>query len=371
MSAILYYISGHGYGHAVRSSLVIEALKQAAPKLDIHVKTTAPEWLFPPVTYSRVALDVGVVQNDSLSMDLAATLEACQRLHHRAPAIMAEELNYISRNKIGLIIGDIPPLCFAIAKRATIPAVAITNFTWDFIYRAYIKQYPAFLSLVADMEQSYSQATLALTLPYSCELDVFPRREKIPWIARVSPLTKAAARRKFALPRFAVIVLLSFGGLGLKQLRWEELQRQSDYYFVASGEVMRRDRNLRIIPAAQKGYADLIRAADVIITKPGYGIVADAIAHRVPVLYTDRGEFAEHPKLVEALKECATAGFIPQADLFAGTLAPHLSRILNQAPRNQSGVMLNGAAVAAEKILYLLENLESSRRSNLSELTRT
>lgn len=339
----------------MRSSQVIEALKQVSPKLDIRVKTTAPEWLFPPVTYSHRAIDVGVVQKDSLSMDLAATVTACQHLRQRAPEIIAEELKYISHNKVGLILGDIPPLCFEIAMRANIPSIAITNFTWDFIYRAYVKQHPYFIPLAAAMEQSYSKATLALTLPYSCDLDVFPRREEIPWIARVSLLTRDEARRKFALPQSAVIVLLSFGGLGLNDLRWGELTKPSEYYFVASGQANREDGNLRIVPDAQRGYADLIRAADVIVTKPGYGIVADAIAHQVPVLYTDRGQFAEHPKLVEALNECATAEFIPQADLLAGKLAPHLSRILKQA-RNQSGVVLNGAPLAAEKILSLLEN---------------
>ena len=339
----------------MRSSLVIEALTRASPTLDIHVKTTAPPWLFSPVTYSHGAIDVGMIQEDSLSMDLAATLEACQRLRHRAAEIIAAELEYIKHHEVGLILGDIPPLCFAIAKRANIPSVAITNFTWDFIYRAYTKQYADFLPLVAEMRQSYRQATLALTLPFSCELDVFPRREEIPWIARVSRLTREEAREKFALPRSAVIVLLSFGGLGLRRLPWEKLKQQSAYYFVASGEALKEDGNLRIVPDAQKSYTDLIRAADVIVTKPGYGIVADAIAHGVAVLYTDRGEFAEHPKLVEALKECATAEFIPQVDLFAGALAPYLSGILNQPARHPSGVALNGATVAAEKILPLLD----------------
>ncbi|MGE5820920.1 MAG: glycosyltransferase family protein [Deltaproteobacteria bacterium] len=355
MSSIVYYISGHGYGHAVRSSQVIEALKQASPKLDIYVRTTAPEWLFPPVTYLHRAIDVGVVQKDSLSMDLAATLKACQHLHQRAPEIVAEELGYINRSEVRLILGDIPPLCFEIATRANIPSIAITNFTWDFIYRAYLKQYPDFLPLGAQMQRCYSQASLALALPYSCKLDVFPRREEIPWIARVSPLSRDEARQKFSLPRSAAIVLLSFGGLGFNHLRWEELKKASEYYFVASGKVMRENGNLRIVPDAQRNYADLIRAADVIVTKPGYGIVADAISHQVPVLYTDRGEFPEHPKLVEALQACATAEFIPQADLFAGKLAPYLSRILNRA-RNQSRVRLNGATVAAEKILSLLGN---------------
>lgn len=339
----------------MRSNQVIEALKLASPKLAVHVKTTAPEWLFSPVTYSRARIDVGVAQEDSLSMDIAATLRAWQQLRQSAPQIIAEELRYVSRNDVELILGDIPPLCFHIATQANIPSIAITNFTWDFIYRAYVKRYPSFLPLIAEMEQYYSQASLALTLPYSCALDVFPRRERIPWIARVSPLTRDEARQKFLLPRSAVIALLSFGGFGLKRLRWEELTKPSEYYFVMSGNVVKQDGNLRIVPDAQRNYADLIRAADVIITKPGYGIVADAIAHQVPVLYTDRGEFAEHPKLVEALNDCANAEFIPQTDLFAGRLAPYLSRILKQT-RHPPPVALNGATVAAEKILSLLGN---------------
>ncbi|MGH7888709.1 MAG: glycosyl transferase, partial [Candidatus Binatia bacterium] len=63
MTAILYYITGHGYGHAVRSHQVIRALASERRDLRIHVRTTAPDWLFlhspSPVAYSRQALDVG------------------------------------------------------------------------------------------------------------------------------------------------------------------------------------------------------------------------------------------------------------------------------------------------------------------------
>jgi L-arabinokinase len=287
-------------------------------------------------------------------MDHSETLKACQHLHESIPQIVDQEINFINNNQIQIIVGDIPPLCFEIARRTKIPSIAITNFTWNFIYLTYVQEYPGFLPLIAEMERFYGQATLALTLPYSCQMDVFPRREAIPWITRVSPLTKDEAREKFALPRSAVIVLLSFGGLGLDRLLWEELRMLSGYYFVATGEAMMENGNLRIFPDAQRSYADLVRASDVIVTKPGYGIVADAIAHQVPILYTDRGEFAEYPMLVKALHECAIAEFIPQADLLAGKLAPYLERVLNK-PRNASCVVIDGAKVAAKKILSLLD----------------
>jgi len=356
MSSIVYYVTGHGYGHAVRSNQVIRSLKKARPGLRIHVRTMAPPWLFhQSVLYHRQSIDVGIRQQDSLSMGLAETLEACRALHQSFPKLIDREVEFIKSEQIKLVLGDIPPLCFEIAASASVPSVAITNFTWDVIYRAYLRAYPDFLPVVEEIESFYSKAGLALTLPYPCEMNVFPRREPIPWVARVSSLTKAQARAKFKFPADATIILLSFGGLGLERLPWEPLRRLGEYFFVATGKTVMSDGNLLILPDEQPQYEDLVRAVDVIVTKPGYGIVADALAHRLPMLYADRGEFPEYPRLVEALRDCATAEFIPHSDLLAGNIAPCLQTLLDKPP-NWPAVALNGSEVAAEKIINLLDN---------------
>jgi L-arabinokinase len=356
MSSIAYYITGHGFGHAVRSTQVIRSLKKARPDLRIHVRTTAPSWLFhDSVIYHRQSIDVGIRQPDSLTMGLAETLGACRALHQSFPKLIDREVQFIKSEQIKLVIGDVPPLCFEIAARASVPSVAITNFTWDVIYRAYLREYPDFLPVVEEIESFYSKAGLALTLPYPCEMNVFPRREPIPWVTRVSSLSKAQARTKFKLPASATIILLSFGGLGLERLPWEPLRRLGEYFFVATGKTVMSDGNLLILPDEQPQYEDLVRAVDAIVTKPGYGIVADAIAHQLPMLYTDRGEFPEYPRLVEALNDCATAEFIPQSELLSGNIAPYLQTPL-QKPPNWPEVPLNGAQVAAGKILELLES---------------
>ena len=356
MSSILYYITGHGYGHAVRSSQVIGSLKRISPDLQIHVRTTAPEWLFLDRAFqSRQAIDVGILQKDSLDMDLEETLRACHSLHDSVSRLIEQETSFIKEHKIHLILGDIPPLCFEIAMRASVDSVAIANFTWSEIYRVYIKNYPGFLSLIEEMETFYRNATLALTLPYPCGMDVFPRQETIPWIARTSSLTKAEAREVFRLPRSATIVLLSFGGLGLERLPWSTLKLLDDFFFVTTGETKQETTNLRVLPEAQRNYEDLVRAVDVVVTKPGYGIVADVISHQVRTLYTERGEFAEYPYLTQALDECATAEFIPQDELLSGNLAPYLTRLLNKKERWPT-VSLNGAEAAAARILRLIDH---------------
>jgi len=356
LSSILYYITGHGYGHAVRSSQVIGSLKKTSPDLRIYVRTTAPEWLFLDRAFqSRQAIDVGILQKDSLEMDLDKTLRACQSLHDSAARLIEQEANFIREHKIRLILGDIPPLCFEIAMRASVDSVAIANFTWSEIYRVYTKNYPAFISLIEEMETFYRNATLALTLPYPCGMEIFPRQEPIPWVARTSPLTKQEARRAFRLPQSATLVLLSFGGLGLERLPWNNLKQLGDFFFVTTGETKQETNNLRVLPEAQRNYEDLVRAVDVVVTKPGYGIVADVISHQVRTLYTERGEFAEYPHLTRALDECATAEFIPQDQLLSGNLAPYLTRLLNKK-ESWPAVPLDGAAVAAAKILGLIDH---------------
>lgn len=358
MSSILYYITGHGFGHAVRAQQVIRALTAINPELRVYIRTTAPEWLFQnsitAIAYSRQAIDTGLVQADSLHMELAETLAACRAIYASPQQLIEQELAFLKANEIDLVVGDTPPLAFEIAAQAAVPSVSITNFTWDVIYRAYTATHPEFAPLIHTMTQCYGKATEALTLPYPCDTTMFPRQQPIPWITRTSDLTKDQARQALALPPKATIVLMSFGGLGLERLPWRQLAQQQNYLFVTTGAGRKQEGNLLTLPATKTHYEDLLRAVDAIVTKPGYGIVADILAHRVPILYTDRGDFAEYPRLVAALIDSATADFIPRAELLAGNLLPHLRSLLRKPP-NWPSVQLHGAQVAAERILALLD----------------
>lgn len=365
MTAVAYYISAHGYGHAVRSREVIRALKSASPEVTVHVRSAAPEWFFDrlgfPVVYHCGAVDVGFLQKDGLEMDAAATLSASAAFHERIPRLLEGEIGFLHNERIGLVIGDIPPLCFEVAARASLPSVAIANFTWDWIYRPYFAAHESFAPVIEAMNSFYRKATLALSLPFSCDMAVFRERVEIPLITRVSALDKNEARKHFGLPLTATIVLISFGGFGLERLSGDKLEHLKDFFFVSTGAAPKKEKNFLLLPEALPDYVDLVRAADAVVTKPGYGIVADAIAHRTPVLYTSRGQFPEYPYLVRALAEWATSEFVPQDALLEGRIGPYLERLLNKEA-NWPKVGLNGAEVAAEKILSLLSSFPPTGR---------
>ena len=97
-------------------------------------------------------------------------------------------------------------------------------------------------------------------------------------------------------------------------------------------------------------YEDLVRAADVVVTKPGYGIIAECLANDAAILYTDRGPFAEYDVLVDAMPKYVRCRFIPRTDLFQGSWQDHLEAVVAQPPAPVRP-RTDGAAVAAGYLL--------------------
>ena len=96
-------------------------------------------------------------------------------------------------------------------------------------------------------------------------------------------------------------------------------------------------------------YEDLVKAVDVVVTKPGYGIISECVANDTALLYTSRGDFREYGVLVNEMPKYLRCAFIDHDDLFSGNWAPHLDQLLARgAPPDKTAT--NGAAVAAEII---------------------
>ena len=85
---------------------------------------------------------------------------------------------------------------------------------------------------------------------------------------------------------------------------------------------------------------------DVVITKPGYGIISECVANDTGLLYTSRGRFVEYDVLVREMPRYLRCGFIDHADLFAGRWGAALDRIVSSPPPAEDPPT-NGAEVIA------------------------
>jgi L-arabinokinase len=375
-AAIVFYVSGHGFGHASRTIEVINAVLARRPETRIGVRTSAPRWLFDltvkgKVAFSTLECDTGVVQIDALTLDEADSIRRAAAFHSDLVTRAASETRVLRELGAGLIVGDIPPLAFAVGAAAGIPSIGLGNFTWDWIYADYprVRLAP---SLLPAIRGAYAKASMALRLPMSAGFESFSNVRDIPLIARHATHSREETCRILKLPTEKPIVLLSFSGFGLQGLDTETLSKFKKHTIVATagppGGRTRKDTprsertgsfvsvNEELMYSAGVRYEDLVGAADVVVTKPGYGIIAEAIANDAAVLYTSRGHFPEYEVLLEDMPKYLRCAFISQEELFAGKWETHLDKLRAQPkPKNYKKPDTNGADVAAEILLKALD----------------
>ncbi|MBM3820605.1 MAG: hypothetical protein FJW14_16535 [Acidimicrobiia bacterium] len=373
-AAIVFYISGHGFGHAARSIEVINAILARRPETRVGVRTAAPRWLFDltvrgKVAFSTLETDTGVVQIDALNLDEADSIRRASSFHSDLVTRAASETRVLRELGAGLIVGDIPPLAFAVGAAAGIPSIGLGNFTWDWVYSEYprVRLAP---SLLPAIRGAYAKASMALRLPMSAGFESFSNVKDIPFIARHATRTREEVCKLLKLPADKPIVLSSFGGYGLPGLETDVLSKFRKYTVVTTANLPIGRARKEQPTAERKGsfisvneeamydsgvrYEDLVGAAEAVVTKPGYGIVSEAIANDTAVLYTSRGHFPEYEIIVEEMPKHLRSAFISHDDLFAGKWESHLDKLLAQ-PKPKKKTETNGADVAAEILLKALD----------------
>ena len=107
------------------------------------------------------------------------------------------------------------------------------------------------------------------------------------------------------------------------------------------------------VPPPALRYEDIVAAVDVVVSKPGYGIVSECVANGTPLLYTSRGRFAEYDVMLAEMPRMLRCRYIPQEDLLAGRWRDGVEALLAQdEPLERPRV--DGAAMAARAIQQLL-----------------
>ena len=356
---LAYYITPHGFGHAVRSIEVIRYLLVLAPALEIVIVSTLPEFLVhqslgDSVSIRRKQLDIGLVQRDSIQFDLSATLERLQSLHDQRDALVADEIHFFKTQEIQTVVCDIPFLPFAAASQAFIPAIGMGNFTWDWIYQAYASADSRWIPLVDWIRESYHTCPLLLQLPMHGDCSACPNIQDVPLVARRAQRKREETLKILELPLDQKVYLISFGWLKLGETALKRLEEIADAVFLFKHPLSFHFRNGICLDEHPLSYEDVVAAVDGVITKPGYGIVSDCLAHGTPVIYTDRGFFPEYDILVQEMTKHLTTVYISSEDLYAGKWEAAIEELQRQ-PRVAPTLPCNGAQVCAEIILQYLD----------------
>ena len=364
---VVFYISGHGFGHASRQIEIIRQLKRLRNDVHVVIKTPTPQWFFDianlgEYSFETLNTDTGVVQTDSLHVDVIESIKQCDAFHQTLHQRATSEASTLKGLNARLIVGDIPPLAFLVGIMTAIPTVAISNFTWDWIYDNYTQTNLSAPRLVDTLRHAYATATMALRFPLHAGFDACPHIVDVPLGARRSTKDPRKIRDYFGLPHDSPVVLFSFGRYGVSNIDWDCVRKTSNYHFVfTSGDQLNLVPNGPMFTTLDEaalarndlGYADVLAAADIAITKPGFGMIGECAANDTAMLYTDRHNFPEDAILTAGMPTMIRTAHISNEELLAGKWQPHLDSLLNKR-RPEASCQVNGAEVISLKLAELI-----------------
>jgi hypothetical protein len=361
--ALLYYITGHGFGHARRSAEVIRHLLELIPELTVHIRSNAAAHIFSELNTRQtqlhmVALDSGAIEKNPLEVDILQTISRLGQSLRDKKKVLAAEIEFIHRHQITQIISDIPFLAGDVAEAADIPCVAITNFTWDWIYEAFPVVDPDQFEMIDEVRKSYSKMQGILKLPFGGNTHIFRAMTDVPLIASRSHRSKDQILKTLSLaqndarPR----VLLGMRGGISTQVLAAAANKSLDYLYLYPQAVPKGfpTNVLSIEPNHTLSFADLLSVSDVVISKLGYGMVSDCIANQAALLWPNRFGFHEDDVMKREAGRYFRMREIGHEDFFAGRWKEPIRQLLAQ-PQSIETLGSNGAEICARWIANWIE----------------
>jgi hypothetical protein len=356
---IAYYISAHGYGHGVRSTDILRALIALHPEQPLFIISGLPRTFFDNrlqnagYQYRNQALDVGMVQLDPIRCDPKATLMQLESCHRQRPELIAQEINFLRANQVGLVVADIPGIPLEAAYRERIPRLAVGNFGWDWLYSYYEGDDRRWKPFVELFSEEYSKTDLLLRLPFCEEMKAFPRVEDIPLVAspganrreEIADMTGCGVCKRW--------ILLSFTSLGCDDAALNKLEEIESYEFFVLPPLQWKRRNIHCLEGNHFPFADVVASVDGVVSKPGFGILSECAVNHKPLLYADRTDFAEYQVLEDALKRYFKCLHVPTERLYRGEIGEFLDKLWG-CPQPQAALPQGGAPIAAGRMMDFL-----------------
>jgi hypothetical protein len=354
--ALYVAITNHGFGHVTRTASVLAELQHRCPEILLTVATTAPRWLLEEYlsgefVYRPQRLDIGVLQSDSLTFNKEATYQQLNALRATAPELIETESRFIREQGIPLIFADIPPLATQIAKAAGVPCWMMSNFGWDLIYTQWGDEFSEIVNWVQDC---FKDCDRLFRLPFHAPMPSFPVVEDISLTGGKPKFTPEKIRETLNLsaPQ-EQIALLTFGGLGLNEVPYHNLQYFPDWQFITFDEIVPGHwPNLVKIDGRTYRPVDLMPACGRLISKPGYGTFSEACCVGIPVISIPRDDFAEAHYLLTGLQQYS-AHQILEPDEFTTSNWEFLRRPM-LPPQSDQRLAIDGNEVIAQALLDFL-----------------
>ena len=375
---IVYYITGHGLGHATRSLEIINAIilstssnssnfntnSSSSSSINTNSNSNNSQYKLYIVTaidksffikslsndynisidkineilvFDSRTLDSGAIQSDALTVNKHETLKTYHdNIHLNHTTLIEFETKWLINNKIELALIDATPLAVKASSINNIKTILLTNFTWDFIYSEMIKNDSGLEEIYSDMikevSQDYSYCTSYIQYPGICPIINIPSTNCIegPLVSRTSKKTRDDMRKQYNISADKKVLLIGFGGhnFNFKNITNDSYLSESWICIVLGSNDMTNTE--KFISVSYDCYVpDLLIMVDCVIGKVGYGFVSECLSAGCPLIYISRSNWSEENYLIQLL-QTYNAGFeMTYNDFINGNWIECLDRALS------------------------------------------
>lgn len=308
---LCFYLSDHGFGHIARNlPIIAEAVRRTeglvylvcgAKHLDF-ARANLQELLTPEqlarVRYRAEHTDVGLIlQPGTLLVDAPTLTRACEDYLSCLPEWLAREASWLKAHDIAAALCDMPLWSISACAQAGVPLLYLGNFTWTELYREFL---PERIWKAYAVEYAKIRHGMLYALHNPEMLEFLPNAEltETSLVARpLHPEQIVAIRGEHSCP----IVFVALG-MSAQFTRPVSVEGVKAHFYTTEG-VPLTGSNVTTVPYTTLNTQDYVAAADYVITKAGWGTVAECLLSRKPMGLFARDSVLEDRTTIRLLEE--------------------------------------------------------------------
>ena len=355
---LCFYLSDHGFGHIARNlSIIAEAARRTSGLLYLvcgarhlaFARENLREMLSPDqldrIRYREEHTDIGLMlQPGTLLVDVPALTRACQTYLNQLPQRAAQEADWLRQHQISVALCDMPLWSISACEQAGVPLLYLGNFTWTELYREFLPDaiWKAYAAQYAKIRHGM---LYALHNPEMLEFLPNAELTETSLVARpFHPEQIEAIRSRHSCP-------IVFVALGMSAQFTQPISVEGvNAHFYTTEGVPLTGNNVTTVPYTTLNTQDYVAAADYVITKAGWGTVAECLLSRKPMALFARDSVLEDRTTISLLEQQGLALKITYEQLAD---MPQLLERLARVRKPEPSAFTNAAAEIASRLLAL------------------
>ncbi len=353
---IVFLVSAHGLGHLGQVAAVVESLVTLAPELRLSLASSidpqrVAEFVPASVHIIKAPAHATIAMNGPLEVDVEETERGFQQWHNDIDQHISELSDWLTALQPNLVVSDVDYTVFPAARHCGIPAFAMCSLNWSEILRPMLPVTASNLALCEAIDRYYNLADRFLALEPAMPMPALDNAQQMPFVARRG--NPSGVRESLGMTDDQQLILYTMGGVE-QVLSVRHWQVPDDTVWVLPDKLAIDEPWCISQQDCEHSYIDLLAAADVLCTKPGYGSFTEACVNDTAVLYVRRHGWSEEAVLLEWLQQFDRSLCMSHEAFAKGDFRQPLEQLLQQ--KNPSALPTWGNDLLARTLLQALQS---------------